>query len=82
MTATIADGWKEEGRVAGIAEGRIEGRVEGKIESVLDVLESRFSEVPAGIQKKLMNLRDVERIGKITKLAATCQNLKDFQKAL
>ncbi len=86
MTATIADGWKEEGRVAGIAEGRVagiaEGVVKGKVESVLDVLESRFSEVPAGIQKKLMNLKDVERIGKITKLAATCQSLKDFQKEL
>ncbi len=63
-------------------EGVAKGKAEGKIESLLDVLESRFGEIPADVQKKLMNLQDVERIRKITKLAATSQSLKEFQSAL
>lgn len=63
-------------------EGLDKGRAEGKIESMLTVLESRFGEVPAGIQKKLTNLRDVGRIEQILRLAVTSQNLKEFQNAL
>ncbi len=82
MTATIADAWKAEGREEGWAAGNAEGEVKGQAKSVIMVLESRFGEVPAGIQKKLKNLQDVEQIEKITKLAATSQNLKEFQKGL
>ncbi len=90
MTATIADGWKAEGiaigkvegRAEGIAEGEARGAVKGKIESLLLFLESRFDEVPVSVQKKLIGLHDNKRIEQLTRLAATCQSLKEFQKAL
>ena len=86
MTATIADGWKAEGRAEGKAEGKAEGMAEGavrgKIESLTLFLESRFDEVPASIQKKLASLHDAGHIERLTRLAATCQSLKEFQKAL
>ncbi len=70
MTATIADGWREEGIAIGEAK------------SIVLFLESRFGEVPASVQKKLRNIRDGGRVEKMIKLAATCQSLKEFQKAL
>ena len=74
MTVTFAQHWREEGIAIGEAKGQAK--------SAVMVLESRFGEIPASIQKKLMNLRDASRLGEILKLAATCQSLKEFQKAL
>ncbi len=59
-----------------------DGMAKGKIESVITVLETRFGKLPASLQKKLVNLQDGARIEKVLKLAATCQSLKEFQKAL
>ena len=69
-------------RNTGIAEGEARGAVKGKIESLTLFLESRFDEVPASIQKKLASLHDAGHIERLTRLAATCQSLKEFQKAL
>lgn len=74
MAMTMAEAFQREG----IAKGR----AEGKIESVITFLETRFGEIPANLQKKLRNLRDDDRIEQMLKLAATCQSLKEFQKAL
>ncbi len=78
MTVTIAESWIAEGK----AEGRAEGMAEGQAKSALKVLKSRFGEVPAGIQKKIMELRDAGRVEEIFELALTCQSLDDMQKAL
>ncbi len=78
MTATYAQSWIQEG----IAIGKKEGVAQGQAQSAVTVLESRFGEVPASVQKKLMNVRDASRLGEMLKLAATCQSLKEFQKAL
>ncbi len=82
MTATIADAWKAEGIAEGMAIGMAEGKAEGQAHSVILFLESRFNEVPASIQEKLMAMRDGGRIETLVKLAATCQSLKEFQEAL
>ncbi len=82
MTVTIAQSWIAEGKAEGRVEGRAEGEVTGQAKSTLTALESRFGEVPASVQKKLMNFRDGERIESLFKLALTCQSLKEFQKAL
>jgi predicted transposase YdaD len=86
MATTMYEAIQREGEAKGLAEGlakgKAEGKAEGKTESVLTVLELRFGEVPAVLQKKLKNLQDIERIEEITKLAVTSQNLKEFQKAL
>ena len=78
MTITFAQSWIQEG----IAIGKTEGVAQGQAQSTVMVLESRFGEVPTRVQKKLMNLRDANRLGEMLKLAATCQSLKEFQKAL
>lgn len=80
MTLTLAEKLRREGRFEGRAEGRSEGRAEGKIETILAVLESRFNKVPAGLKKKLLSMRDPERIDKAIKLAAVCKDLKELQK--
>ncbi len=82
MTATIADGWKEEGIAIGEARGEARGEIKGEIKSIMLFLESRFGEVPAGIQKRLAGIQDSRRIEKMIKHAATCQSIKEFQKAL
>ncbi len=63
-------------------DGMAKGKAEGKIESVMTFLETRFGKLPVSLQKKLMNLQDDAHIEKVLKLAATCQSLKEFQKAL
>ncbi len=86
MTTTFAQSWIEEGIAIGKAEGKAEGITEGEaagqLKSVMLILESRFGDIPAATQKKLASLRDARRIEKMVKLAATCQSLKEFQKAL
>lgn len=82
MTATIADGWIEEGIAIGEARGVAIGEARGEAKSMLIVLESRFGAVPAVLQKKLMTLQDNSRIEKMLKLAVTCQNLKEFENGL
>lgn len=78
MTTTFAQSWKEEG----FAIGEAVGEVKGQAKSVIKFLELRFGEVPAGVQKKLMDLRDGSRVERLLELAATCQSLREFQKAL
>jgi predicted transposase YdaD len=78
MTTTIADEWKAEG----IAIGKAEGKAEGKIESTLTVLQLRFGEVPAVVQKKVRNVTDSRRIDKMLAIAVDCESLKEFQKTL
>jgi hypothetical protein len=63
-------------------EGIAIGETKGQAKSVILFLESRFGAVPASIQRKLTNLRDSRRLESMIKLAATCQNLREFQKAL
>ncbi len=62
--------------------GMAKGMAEGQIKSVITVLETRFGEIPASLQKKVLNVQDTGRIETLLKLATTCQTLKEFQKAL
>ncbi len=69
-------------RNEGEQKGKTEGMAEGQIKSVMTVLEIRFGEIPATLRKVLLDVRDNKRIEATLKLATTCQNLKEFQKAL
>lgn len=86
MALTLAEKLRREGRAEGKAEGRAEGkaegRAEGKIETILTVLKSRFGKIPAGLKKKLLSVRDAERIDKIVKAAAVCKDLEEFRKGI
>ncbi len=63
-------------------EGEQKGKAKGKIETVLTFLEARFGEIPAALHKELAKVRDEKRLEAMSKLAATCKNLKEFQKEL
>ncbi len=62
--------------------GEAEGLAKGQIKSVMAVLEIRFGDIPATLRKNLMDERDNGRIEALLKQAATCKNLKEFQKKL
>ncbi len=59
-----------------------EGIAKGQIKSVITVLESRFGEISATLRNKLLKIRTEEHTETLLKQAATCQSLKEFQKAL
>ncbi len=86
MTATIAEGWVQEGiaigEARGVAIGEARGQTKGEIKSMLLFLESRFGEVPGDIQKRGMTMQDGSRVESMIKLAATCQSLGEFEKYL
>ncbi len=82
MTVTFAQSWIQEGIAIGEAKGEAKGEVKGQAKSVIKFLSFRFGEVPSGIQKELMNLKDARRIEEMLELAATCQSLKEFQNKL
>jgi predicted transposase/invertase (TIGR01784 family) len=65
-----------------LSHARDEGRAEGQIKSVMAVLEIRFGDIPSTLRKNLLHVRDDGRIEVLLKQAATCQSLKEFQKAL
>ncbi len=86
MATTMLEALQREGiakgREEGRAEGIAEGMAKGQIKSVTTLLEIRFGEISATLRNKLLKVQDDERIGALLKLAATCQSLKEFQKAL
>ncbi len=57
-------------------------KAEAQIQSVITFLKARFGEMPATLRNKLLKVRNEEHIEILLKQAATCQSLKDFQKAL
>ena len=71
-----------EGMAKGKAEGMTEGLSAGQIKSILTFLEIRFGEVPPALRKKVRHVKDEGHLEALVKSAATCQSLKEFQKAL
>ena len=53
---------------------------EGFINSILSVLQARFMTVPKTLQKRLAAISDLEQLELLTKQAATCTSLKEFEK--
>jgi predicted transposase/invertase (TIGR01784 family) len=79
---TLAEQFREEGLQNGLKKGRQEGRQEGEIHSrrqaLLDVLEARFGELPAGLVEALATVSDTARLEKLLKCAAVCADLEAF----
>ncbi|MBI2925111.1 MAG: hypothetical protein HYY24_05330 [Verrucomicrobia bacterium] len=66
----------------GREEGREKGRVQAIRENVLDVLEARFGEVPFPVREAMNTLGDIPRLKALHRLAVTCANSADFERAL
>lgn len=70
------------GKAEGIAKGKAEGIAEGKAETLFTVLNTRFKRVPKVMQKKMSTITDLKTLDFLTRLAVTCENLKEFENAL
>jgi len=78
--------WVAEGEVRGIAKAETERKpkwvAEGYINSIQSVLQARFTTVPKILQKRLASISDLGQLELLTKQAATCSSLKEFEKLL
>ncbi|GHT26505.1 hypothetical protein FACS18942_04070 [Planctomycetales bacterium] len=60
----------------------LEGRAEGQALSILSFLQARFEMIPVKLQKRLVAITDLARLESLTRQAAVCPSLKDFEKLL
>ena len=65
-----------------IAEGEVKGKAEGKAESILLFLSSRFQAVPASLEERIKAITNVDQLDDLTRSAATCGSLEDFERTL
>lgn len=62
----------------GRQEGRQEGRVQTLQEDILDILETRFGEVPAAIREQVHRLKDERELKDTLRQAVRIVSLKEF----
>ncbi len=74
--AGMAEG-RAEGRAAGMEEGRAAGRAEGMAENILQILEE-YGDVSDNVRDLVMQQRDIEILKKWFKLAIKVENIDDF----
>ena len=98
MIATIFDEKFLEGKAEGIAvaeeerkpkwvaegeaRGEARGETKGLTHAIQSVLQARFMTVPKTLQKRLASISDLGQLELLTKQAATCSSLKEFEKLL
>ena len=68
----------QEGRQEGLQEGREVGLQEGRQRSILDLLETRFGEVPKAIRDGVRAIHDEARLKEMLCRAAVIPSLEEF----
>jgi predicted transposase YdaD len=83
---TLEQQFRQEGRQEGHQEGRQEGHQEGQIfskqQAVIEVLETRFEQVPEGLIEAIENIDDLPKLTQLLASAARSTDLKAFAAAL
>lgn len=74
MTQTIADSWREEGRV----EGQAEGALQTSRTLLCGLLEERFGVLPEALVQQITALTDVDRLQAAARRVVRVQKLEDF----
>jgi len=73
---------REEGREVGLQEGREvglqEGREEGRQACILDLLETRFGEVPVAIRDRVRAIHDEAQLKEMHRRAFRIPSLEEF----
>ena len=69
---------REEGREVGLQEGREVGLQEGRQRSILDLLETRFGEVPVAIRDRVRAVHDEEGLKDMLRRAFRTPSLQEF----
>ncbi len=75
---STAEMLKEEGR----KEGQSEGRIEALQEAVLDLLETRFTTLPADLRQKVARIESVDRLRTLLREAYSCPDPGSFAAGL
>ena len=65
-----------------IKEGFVKGEIHGESNAIIVVLKARFSKLPKSTDDAIRAITDLKVLNKLTALAATCQSLDEFTKAL
>ncbi len=63
-------------------EGHHEGRQEGRREDILEVLEIRFHDVPAGLREEIEAINDTARLSHLLRVSIRCADLEAFSQEL
>ena len=63
-------------------EGRQEGQIFSKQQAVMEVLETRFEQVPEGLREFIENIDDLPKLTQLLASAARCPDLEAFAAAL
>jgi len=69
---------REKGREVGLQEGREVGLQEGRQACILDLLETRFGEVPVAIRDRVRAIRDEARLKEMLCRAFRIPSLEEF----
>jgi predicted transposase YdaD len=59
-------------------EGRQEGRQEGRKEAILDILETRFGDVPTTVRERINALCDESKLKEFLRRASVIPSLEEF----
>lgn len=62
--------------------GKMEGRAEGQAEAVLEVLVTRFGNVPQPIRDRIAQIADLARLRALLRAATTVGSLEAFAREL
>jgi hypothetical protein len=63
-------------------EGRQVGHLTALREAVLDLLETRFTEIPAVLRESVLRLNDLNHLRQLVRRAGLCASLEDFSAEL
>ena len=66
----------------GREEGLTEGRVEALRENIVEVLETRFGQVPFAVREQVNAIADAAQLKALHRRAVTCVNLAEFDREL
>ncbi len=63
-------------------EGRQEGQILTSQKDILEVLEVRFHDVPAGLREEIEAIKDTDRLSHLLRAAISCADLEVFSREL
>jgi hypothetical protein len=72
---------KIEGKIEGKAEGKVEGKAEGKADDIIRILTRRIDKPSARLQKKIMEVYDLNQLDELIDFSLTCVSLDEFATA-
>lgn len=82
MLAENIDAWVTKTKNEGYLEGMVQGQIEGKAEGIIDILQTRFEEMPPSLQEEILSISSMETLNRLFKFSLTCDSISNFEKDL